>query len=312
MTERPVSIHPLELPEAVALLHALTDRVARDHDIRLLVIKGPIATAQGVRPARISADLDVLVDPARVADFREGDGAAGLDEQGHLGERTRDARALGHVHPPVVAVRDRRAPPLSRVLRRPAGRLRGPLGTTYDAPGRAGRRAVPGPDRPGRRRRAALPASPEPRAQPDRPRPTSSGALERLLDGAQRRELAELAAATGAADTLAPVLEPLGAPRPGVGSTSPQALESWRVQTSMAGTHSVTWVSELARSPVRQWPRLLLRAVWLTEADIRVRQPGTGPGRRHLLLARCVRLGEGLRDLPRAVRIVRPWRRRSR
>ena len=133
-----------------------------------------------------------------------------------------------------------------------------------------------------------------------------------MLDDVQRRELAELAAATGAADTLAPVLDPLGAPRIGAGSTSSEAIEDWRVQTSRAGIHSVTWVSELTRSPLRQWPRRLLGAVWLTEADIRVRQPGTGPGRRHLMLARLIRLSEGLRDLPRAIRIVRPWHRRSR
>ncbi len=311
MTEPPVSVHPLELTEAVPLLHALTDRVARDHDIRLLVIKGPIATAQGVRPARNSADLDVLVDPARVVDFREG--LAGL------GWTNRDASANAHVMSPHSVTYAHPSWPCEIDVHHHFPGFFADPQMAFDAiwarreRHRVAQVDVRCPDLIGQAAIVGLHSLRHPsleRSQTDLPH--LAGALERLLDPAQRRELAELAAATGAADTLAPVLEPLGAPRIGAGSTSPEALESWRVQTSMADTHSVTWVSELTRSPVREWPRLLLRAVWLTEADIRVRQPGTGPGRRHLLLARLVRLEEGLRALPRAILIVRPWKRRPR
>ena len=55
----------LALDEAVPLAHALVDRVAVDHDVRVLFIKGPAAAGQGLRPARPSVDVDVLVDPSR-------------------------------------------------------------------------------------------------------------------------------------------------------------------------------------------------------------------------------------------------------
>ncbi len=308
MTEPPVSIHPLELAEAVALLHALTDRVARDKGIRLLVIKGPIATAQEVRPARVSADLDVLVDPARVADY--------CQELARWGWTSKDTSANAHVMAQHSVTCTHPAWPCEIDVHHDFPGFFADPQVVFDAlwargeTHRVAQVDVPCPDLIGQAAIVGLHSLRHPGLERSRTELTHlASALERLLDDAQRLELAELAAATGAADTLAPLLEPLGAPRLGAGTTSPEAIEAWRVQTSMAGIHSVTWVSELARSPMRQWPRRLLRAVWLTDADIRVRQPGTGPGRRHLLHARLIRLGEGLRDLPRAIRIVRPWKR---
>ncbi len=311
MSEPAVSIHPLELAEAVALLHALTDRVARDHDIRLLAIKGPVATAQGVRPVRASADLDVLVDPARVADF--------CDVMARLGWTSRDTSVNAHVMPAHSVTCAHPTWPCEIDVHHCFPGFFADPQVVFDAlwarhtTHRVAQVDVRCPDLVGQAAIVGLHSLRHPsleRSQTDVAHLAS--ALERLLDGAQRRELAELAATTGAADTLAPVLAPLGAPQIGTGSTSPEDCEVWRVQTSMAGTHSVTWVSELVRSPIREWPRRLLRAAWLPELDIRVRQPGTGPGRRHVLLARLVRLGEGLRDLPRAILIVRPWSRRPR
>src|SRR5262245_15615840 len=55
----------LALAEAVPLAHVVVDRVAREHDVRVLFIKGPTAVAQGLRPERVSLDVDALVDPAR-------------------------------------------------------------------------------------------------------------------------------------------------------------------------------------------------------------------------------------------------------
>jgi hypothetical protein len=52
-----------------------------------------------------------------------------------------------------------------------------------------------------------------------------------------------------------------------------------------------------------------LHAFLLTEAEIRKAQPDADPGWRGLQRARLRRLGRGLRDLPRAVRIVRAARR---
>ena len=75
------SSHELALTEAVPLAHALVARVAGDHDVRVLFIKGPAAAEQGLRPHRGSVDVDVLVDPRQ-----RGLLAAALDELGWVDE----------------------------------------------------------------------------------------------------------------------------------------------------------------------------------------------------------------------------------
>ena len=75
------SSHELALAEAVPLAHALVARAARDHDVRVLFIKGPVAAEQGLRPRRPSVDVDVLVDP-----MRRGLLAAVLDDLGWVDE----------------------------------------------------------------------------------------------------------------------------------------------------------------------------------------------------------------------------------
>ncbi len=54
---------PLDLDEGVPLGYALVARLAADHGIRALAIKGPTLSALGLRPPRQSLDVDVLVDP---------------------------------------------------------------------------------------------------------------------------------------------------------------------------------------------------------------------------------------------------------
>ena len=53
----------LSIPEAVLLGHALVARVADSLGIRAFFIKGPASVLQGLRPPKISADVDVLVSP---------------------------------------------------------------------------------------------------------------------------------------------------------------------------------------------------------------------------------------------------------
>lgn len=50
---------------AVQLCTALVDFIASQNSIRSLTIKGPLATELGMRPARFSSDVDVLVEPGR-------------------------------------------------------------------------------------------------------------------------------------------------------------------------------------------------------------------------------------------------------
>lgn len=57
----------LPLGAAVQLAHALVAQVARDRGIRVIFLKGPIATAQGLRePDYLSTDVDAYCEPDRV------------------------------------------------------------------------------------------------------------------------------------------------------------------------------------------------------------------------------------------------------
>lgn len=65
---RPVSFAgqetQLRIPEGVLLGHALVARVADSLGIRVFFIKGPTSVIQGLRRAKISADVDVFVAPS--------------------------------------------------------------------------------------------------------------------------------------------------------------------------------------------------------------------------------------------------------
>lgn len=62
----------LTIPEGVLLGHALVARLADSLGIRVFFIKGPASVIQGLREAKISADVDVFVDPARIDDLLQG------------------------------------------------------------------------------------------------------------------------------------------------------------------------------------------------------------------------------------------------
>lgn len=53
----------LSVSEGVLLGHALVARVAAEQDIRAFFIKGPVSVLQGLRPPKISGDVDVFVAP---------------------------------------------------------------------------------------------------------------------------------------------------------------------------------------------------------------------------------------------------------
>ncbi|MGN7147489.1 nucleotidyltransferase family protein [Arthrobacter sp. SAFR-179] len=67
----------LRIPEGVLLGHALAARLADSLGLRVFFIKGPASVMQGLRQAKISADVDVFVDPFRLNEL-----LAGLHERG--------------------------------------------------------------------------------------------------------------------------------------------------------------------------------------------------------------------------------------
>ena len=298
----------LELGDAVPLLNALVARVAELEGIRVLFIKGPILAMQGLRPERPSVDVDVLVDPSRFDQAQELLRSYGwrievLSTGPHI--MTFHSKAYRHDSWPCeIDLHDRFpgffADPQDVFEALWAGR------TTATVAGRD----LPCPDLLGNAAIAALHALRDPSCQQsERDLAYMVDTLRERLDDARRLELAELAVATGAADTLRPFLDAVGAPRLGEGSTPVADLQAWQIRTSSSGVKTVHWIVELTRTPIRRWLPKLWHGLVLTEAEIRQVQPEAAPGAWGLFKARARRLKWGLKDLPRAARIVRQGRR---
>ncbi|MFD6700699.1 MULTISPECIES: nucleotidyltransferase family protein [unclassified Microbacterium] len=62
----------LDLSAGTLLAHALAAAIARKSGIKALSLKGPVAEHYALRPPRVSADADILIEPARFAEFCEG------------------------------------------------------------------------------------------------------------------------------------------------------------------------------------------------------------------------------------------------
>ena len=298
--------HALNLSEAVPLLHAVVGEVARALDVRILFIKGPILTAQGLRDGHQSVDVDVLVDPARVVDLRCGLEALGWGVRvPSTTARVLPQHSSAYAHPLWPCEVD--------VHDRFPGFLADPT-TTFEAlwaqrtTATVAGRDVPCPSPVAHVAIASLHVLRNAEA------PGRWEELAELINAAKAAfhaddcsQLGVLAARTGSLSTLRPVLEALGlSPLPD--DRSEVGLSDWRIQASSTGVRSVGWVAQLGRTPFRRWPGAVLHAVLLTEAEIRDAYPHAAPGARGLFRARLHRLGRGLRDVPRACRIV--WRAR--
>jgi glycosyltransferase involved in cell wall biosynthesis len=294
----------LALEEAVPLAHALVNRAARDHDVRILFIKGPIAVAQGLRAERRSVDVDALVDPARRSLL-----AAALPPMGWADENPYTSPTVLPMHS--LTFRHPRWPCELDLHDRFPGFFADPQ-AAFEAlwsrrtTARVAGQDVPAPDRAGHALILALHSLRDPH---EAWRQADLHDLEQRLAadvGAEElRDLATLARTLGAADTAAPFLRAVGAPALGLGSTSATDLRAWRLRTAPSDTTAVSWVAELRHLPLRAWPRYLWYAAWLSEHELRMAEPSLAPGRRAVWEARLRRLRRGLAALPAAARSVR-------
>jgi CDP-glycerol glycerophosphotransferase (TagB/SpsB family) len=294
----------LALSEAVPLAHAVVDRVAREHDVRVLFIKGPTAVAQGLRSPRVSLDVDALVDPGRREVLAAAlTGLGWVDEHPYTSPTVLPMHSLTHRHaswPCELDLHDR-FPGFFAAPQDVFDQL-WERRTTVDVA------TVPIAcvDRAAQALVLALHALRDPHDL------AKAAELAELLDlvtvlfdEADLRDLAELAHTLGAADTAAPFLIAAGAPEIGRGTTDHDDLRAWRLRTQPSQTTAVSWVETLRHLPKRSWPRYLWYAATLSDTELRLAEPGLAPGRSALLRARVRRLRRGLGALPRAVRDVR-------
>jgi hypothetical protein len=293
----------LSLDESVDLLSALVAQVAEDAGIRVLFIKGPILAMQGLRPERPSVDVDVLVDPSRFDEAQELLRSYGWRvDVPSTGAHVMTFHSKEYRHdtwPCEIDVHDR----FPGFFADPQDVFEA-LWTRRTTATIAGR-DVPCPDVLGNAAIAALHALRDPSYERSRrDLAFMTEVLSKGLDEGQLRDLAELAAVTGAADTLRPFLDELGAPAVGVGSTPTEDLQAWQIRTHSSGVKTVPYLYKLQHTPVSRWLPILWHALVLTEAEIRKAQPDAKPGAWGLLKARGRRLQWGFKDLPRAARII--------
>jgi glycosyltransferase involved in cell wall biosynthesis len=295
----------LALSEGVPLAHAVVDRLARDHDVRVLFIKGPTASAQGLRAERLSLDVDALVDPARRGVLAEALTELGwVDENPYTSPTVLPMHSLTHRHPkwPCELDLHDRFPGFFADPQDVFEQLWARRSTVEVAA-----QQISCTDRTAQALVLALHALRDPHD------PSKAAELTDLVarvstsfDREGLRDLAALARDLGAADTAAPFVSAVGGTPAGVGTTGSDDLRAWRLRTEPAQSTAVSWVEELRHQPKRSWPRYLWYAAWLSEHELRVADPDLPATRSAVLRARGRRLRRGLGALPGAVRSV--WR----
>lgn len=302
----PGSSAVLRLESAVPLGYVLVLRAAAGVGVRALAIKGPVLRAQGLREATVSVDVDILVDPATVSTLVAELERLGWRDVGDYGTpRIVPYHSVNHRHPLWPCEID-----LHHWF---PGFLADPA-VTFDVLWS---------------RRTTLRVA---HVDVDATDPTGSVAiaalhylrdrhkiepLAALIDVVRREwgddqlaDLAHLAAATGAADTLRPFLDEVGAPRvPGSRSLA-VPLSDWQMRSQARTTEVLPWLVGLTRTPWWRRPAFVWHALWrpgpLGQAD----PPGHAT-RGWLARSRWHRLVRAARALPTAVSDFRRLRRRE-
>ena len=298
----------LTLAEGVPLAHTLVDRVATDHGIRTLLIKGPILELQGLREPRQSGDVDVLCEPARIKDF-----TAALRKLGW--EIFNEEPVTPRVLPPHADAYFHERWPCGIDVHHAFPGFFKPADAVFDvlwsrrATIEVAARSVVCTDTLASAAIHALHLLRGPeltRTQSDLDHLVE--ALRRL-DAAGLRELAELADATGSADTLAQVLDRLGAPHIGRGQISPVDRAGWELRTTAGRTEGLIWIEELIRHPVYRWPQVLWRALTFDERRLYSTDPASERSLLEILRLVMRRSWKGLRRAPQALRALLGLRR---
>jgi len=300
----------LRLDEAVELGHAWMQSVAEARGIRVLFIKGPALHRHGLRDARASADVDLLVDPLRFRELCEAIAAAGWEE--------RPGNFISH-----------------RTTLHSVTFLRGDWPCDLDVhsffPG-----FLADPSAVFEalwERRVRMPFAHRECDVPDRVsgililalhslrgatiQTRHADELEQLvrvaLTDEERADAASLALATGCAATLEAVLPRLGVHvEPPAAELESAELREWRERVD-AGSHGAYfWLLTLRKARWRERPVVVWRAFWPSAAELRVSHPEVDGTIRSAARARWKRWMHGVTSAPAAIRAVFVNRRRRR
>jgi len=293
----------LRLDEANELLAAWACMRADVAGIRVLVIKGRPLADDGLRAPRVSADVDLLVDPDRFDDYCATVTDAGWTEfpstfaSSHFTLHSRSFRKDGW-------------PNSFDVHSEYPGFLQSPA-VAFDALWSSRRTAVfahrdcPVPSRAGGALMLALHSLRGTHKQPRHHDELTQLARVAWTD-AERADLADLALATGCAGPLRAVLTEWGvtvSPDPTLDAT-PAAIE-WHRKVAEAQGAAASWLALLARAPWRQKPAVVARALWPSRADFAIDHPEIEDRAWPQVRARIARWGRGIRRAPAAIVALR-------
>jgi len=281
---------------AVRLLHAWCSAQVRQANLRALFIKGPVLADQQLRAPRVSSDVDVLVHPDdfdRVCELLRRGGWAARPEV--FAGRFYDDHSISFVHPSWpcdVDVHSRYpgflADPVTVFERMWSDRDVQTYGhVDCDVSNRMASALILGLHS----LRGAASGS---RHEAELRHLVS----DVVFSAEERLGLANLAAATGCAQSGAPFLEKLSLP-PADGPTAdvdPAAIEDWRTRTAVADTPVWVW-SNAYRHSDGVWKLVVLwRALWPTRRDLEVTAGDSLATSKQRLVYRVARLRRGIPD----------------
>jgi hypothetical protein len=301
------------------LLSALVAELGAANDVRVLAVKGLVANHFGIRPERVSADVDAVVDPRGLLTLAEAFGRCGWVERPTSDlARSLVAHSRSFIHPEWPSDVDLHG--------QYPGMLADPhvafdaLWSRRSTLTLAGR-SVPATDFSGTVLVSAL-HSLRTWRESDRLPAEFEFLLSDVvpgLDETARADIVDLARALGALETARPLLGQLGVALPPsrLAGVDPR-LDEWRARTNSGADRTAQLVLWTRKQPGGSRTRAVARALWQPTDEFLLDHPGHGTSRWRLLVGRVRRIGRGLLALPRALRSgpgsgplddsVIPWR----
>jgi len=310
MSQASATSATLGLDDAVELAHAWAQAVARQRDIRVLFIKGDALHSHGLRDKRVSADVDVLVDPSRFGDY-----LATIETAGWAERPTTFASARFTLHSRTF-IKDGWPCDLDVHSYFP-GFLADPqvvFDTLYSrrVEFEYAHQKCDVPDRVACALTLALHSLRGTTKQPRHQDELEQLVAHAKLTDDERADAASLALATGCATTLEAVLPRLGVQvkAPSDELTSPE-LRLWRERLAAGSLGSYVWIAVLRRASWRDRPTVAWRAFWPSDHDLLLKESGLPDHLWPKLRARTARFLRGMRSLLPALRVssaLRPER----
>ncbi|WP_082590393.1 nucleotidyltransferase family protein [Phycicoccus sp. Soil748] len=256
----------LRLSEAVPLAHALVARLAELQGVRILFIKGPTAVALGARPPRVSTDVDVLCEPGGLERLGPAMEHSGWRRRLRKTAETRFVHASQYLFDHSIHYIHDEWPCDIDIhfnfpgFLAPDDVVFEELWTRHTSLNVA-HWPVPCADYLGQAAIVALHALRDPHLAHTAPDLQFVTQSLRGRGAPASHDLAALAAATGSAETLRPVLEELEITAPQGPSPDHELLRRWRVRTGDGSVPTTLWMIEVRNAKWSAKPRLVLRAL---------------------------------------------------